>query len=373
MAEARERRTPKDLRSRLWFDNPDNPGMTALYLERYLNYGLTREELQGGKPIIGIAQTGSDLSPCNRHHIELAAPRPRGHHVGRRRRLRVPGPPDPGDRQAADGVARPQPRLSRPRRGALRLPPRRRRSAHRLRQDHPRLPDGRGDREPAGDRAERRPDAERLAPGRPHRLRHRGLEGARTSRGRRHRLRPVHGHRRLGGALRRALQHHGHRLDHERARRGARDDAARHGRDSRALPRARPGGLPDRAAHRRDGVGGPEAVRHHDPGGVRERHRGELGHRRLDQCADPHQRDRQAHRRAARQRRLGAGRPRDPAPRQHAAGGHLSRGGVPPGRRPARGHRGADRGREDPRGRAHGERPHDGRELPGPRCPGIGT
>ncbi|MBO6901423.1 MAG: dihydroxy-acid dehydratase family protein [Rhizobiaceae bacterium] len=60
------------LRSRQWFDNPDNPPMTALYLERYLNYGLTREELQSGKPIIGIAQTGSDLSPCNRHHLELA-------------------------------------------------------------------------------------------------------------------------------------------------------------------------------------------------------------------------------------------------------------------------------------------------------------
>ncbi len=60
------------LRSREWFDNPDNPDMTALYLERYLNYGLTREELQSGKPIIGIAQTGSDLSPCNRPHLELA-------------------------------------------------------------------------------------------------------------------------------------------------------------------------------------------------------------------------------------------------------------------------------------------------------------
>ena len=64
--------TPKKLRSQAWFDNPDNPGMTALYLERYLNFGLTREELQSGKPIIGIAQTGSDLSPCNRHHLELA-------------------------------------------------------------------------------------------------------------------------------------------------------------------------------------------------------------------------------------------------------------------------------------------------------------
>src|SRR5450755_1340658 len=60
------------LRSQLWFDNPDNPGMTALYLERYLNYGLTKQELTSGKPIIGIAQTGSDLSPCNRHHIQLA-------------------------------------------------------------------------------------------------------------------------------------------------------------------------------------------------------------------------------------------------------------------------------------------------------------
>ncbi len=62
----------RGLRSQLWFDNPDNPGMTALYLERYLNYGLTREELTSGKPIIGIAQTGNDLSPCNRHHLQLA-------------------------------------------------------------------------------------------------------------------------------------------------------------------------------------------------------------------------------------------------------------------------------------------------------------
>ncbi len=60
------------LRSKAWFDNPENPGMTALYLERYLNFGLTRDELQSGKPIIGIAQTGSDLSPCNRHHLDLA-------------------------------------------------------------------------------------------------------------------------------------------------------------------------------------------------------------------------------------------------------------------------------------------------------------
>jgi dihydroxy-acid dehydratase len=69
---SRDDNPPRTLRSRSWFDNPHNPDMTALYLERYLNYGLTLEELQSGKPIIGIAQTGSDLSPCNRHHIVLA-------------------------------------------------------------------------------------------------------------------------------------------------------------------------------------------------------------------------------------------------------------------------------------------------------------
>ena len=64
--------TPCRLRSRAWFDDPTNPDMTALYVERYMNFGLSLEELQSGKPIIGIAQTGSDLSPCNRHHLVLA-------------------------------------------------------------------------------------------------------------------------------------------------------------------------------------------------------------------------------------------------------------------------------------------------------------
>ncbi len=76
-SKAKSRNDPKGeakrpLRSRLWFDNPDNPGMTALYIERYLNFGLTPAELRSGRPIIGIAQTGSDLSPCNRHHLDLA-------------------------------------------------------------------------------------------------------------------------------------------------------------------------------------------------------------------------------------------------------------------------------------------------------------
>jgi dihydroxy-acid dehydratase len=72
MANQNDGSAPKGYRSRAWFDNPDNVDMTALYLERYMNFGLSQEELQSGRPIIGIAQTGSDLSPCNRHHLELA-------------------------------------------------------------------------------------------------------------------------------------------------------------------------------------------------------------------------------------------------------------------------------------------------------------
>ncbi len=60
------------LRSQCWFNDPSQPGMTAIYIERYPNYGITREEMQSGRPIIGIAQTGNDLSACNRHHLELA-------------------------------------------------------------------------------------------------------------------------------------------------------------------------------------------------------------------------------------------------------------------------------------------------------------
>ncbi len=64
-------RANKKFRSQEWFDNPNNPGMTALYLERYQNQEYTREELQSDKPVIGIAQTGSDLTPCNKIHVFL--------------------------------------------------------------------------------------------------------------------------------------------------------------------------------------------------------------------------------------------------------------------------------------------------------------
>jgi dihydroxy-acid dehydratase len=67
-----ERQPVRPFRSRDWFADPARADMTALYLERFMNYGITPAELRGGKPIIGIAQTGSDLSPCNRIHLELA-------------------------------------------------------------------------------------------------------------------------------------------------------------------------------------------------------------------------------------------------------------------------------------------------------------
>jgi dihydroxy-acid dehydratase len=72
MAADDQTKRPFKLRSQRWFDDPTDPGMTSLYIERMLNFGMTRGELQSGRPIIGIAQTGSDIAPCNRHHIALA-------------------------------------------------------------------------------------------------------------------------------------------------------------------------------------------------------------------------------------------------------------------------------------------------------------
>ena len=104
-----------------------------------------------------------------------------------------------------------------------------------------------------------------------------------------------------------------------------------------AASRARPDRLRDRQAHRRDGVGGSEALRHPHPRGAGERDRRQQRDRRLDQRADPHQRDRPPYRREARHRGLGDGRPQGAAARQHAAGRQISRRGVPSRRRRARG------------------------------------
>jgi hypothetical protein len=120
--------------------------MTALYLERYLNYGLTLEELQSDKPIIGIAQTGSDLSPCNRHHLVLAERvregiREAGGIAWSSRSIRSRRPASA--RPPAWTATWPIWAWSKP----VRLSAGRRRADHRLRQDHARLSDGRGDGE----------------------------------------------------------------------------------------------------------------------------------------------------------------------------------------------------------------------------------
>jgi hypothetical protein len=175
------KKTP--LRSQLWFDNPENREMTALYIERYVNYGLTREELQSGKPI--IAHRADGIGPVA---VQPPPHRTRQAHARRHRspmaacRFEVPGASDPGNRQAADGHARPQPRLSGAGGIALRLPARRRGADDRLRQDHTGAADGGRHRQYSGDRVFGRTDAERLAfPWRAHRLGHHRLESPRAA------------------------------------------------------------------------------------------------------------------------------------------------------------------------------------------------
>ena len=222
--------------------------------------------------------------------------RARRHSRGRRHCLRVSGASDPGNRQAPDRRTGPQPVLSRTRGDPLRLLHRRRGADHRLRQDDARATDGGGDRRHPGDRAIRRADAQRLVPRRTHRLRHHRLEGARAPRGGRDQRRGIHRAGCLLGAVGGPLQYDGHRVDDELARRGAGHVAARRRGDSRAAQGSRGERLRIRQAHRRDGVGRPASVEDHDAGSLRERHRRQLGDRRLDERADSLQRDRAPHR-----------------------------------------------------------------------------
>ena len=350
------------LRSRRWFDDPADPAMTALYLERYMNYGITPDELRGGKPIIGIAQTGSDLSPCNRHHIELASRVRDGIRDAGGVPLEFPDPSDPGDRQTADRGAGSQPGVSVAGRGAARLSDRRRGADHRLRQDHARLSDGRGDGEHPGDRAVRRADAGRLVAGTSVRLRHDRLGGPQALRRGQDRLRRIHADGVLVGAFGRSLQHDGHGDVDELAGRGAGHVAARLRRHPRAVSRARLDGVRDRQAHRRHGAGEPAAVRHHDEAGVRERGGRRRRARRVVELPDPHGGDRAPHGRRAFAGRLAAPRAGDSAAGGSAAGGAVPRREIPSRRRRAGGAEGtADRG-QAARRRDDGHRQDAGRE-----------
>ena len=254
--------------------------MTALYLERYLNYGLTREELTSGKPIIGIAQTGSDLSPCNRHHLELAKRVRAGIHDAGGLAFEFPVHPiqETGKRPTASldrnlaylGLV--EVLYGYPLDGVV--------LTTGCDKTVPAWPHGRGNGQHAGDRALRRADARQLPRWRACRFGRGRLAGAPGPRRRQDRLQAVHRHRRRLRAVDRSLQHDGHRLDHERHGRGARHVAPRLRRDPGALSRARADRLRKRPARGGDGPRGPQALGHPDPRRIRERDRRLLGHRR---------------------------------------------------------------------------------------------
>ena len=326
------------LRSRQWFDNPDNPGMTALYIERYLNFGLTPGELRSGKPIIGIAQTGSDLSPCNRHHLELAKRVRDGITAAGGLAFEFPVHPiqETGKRPTA-ALDRNLAYL-----GLVEMlygyPHRRRGADHRLRQDDAGLHHGGGDGQHSRDRALRRADAQRLASRAAHRLRHDRLAGARRT------LPPA---RSTMSSSWRSSTSSAPSIGHCNTM----GTASTMNSLAEALGMSLPGCAAIPAPYRERGqiayetgrrivemvLGGPEALRHPDARGVRERDRRQFA----PSAARPTRRSTSTPSPAISacqldDRRLGDDRPRGAAARQHAAGRQISRRGISPRRRRCR-------------------------------------
>ena len=267
----------RPLRSRLWFDNPDNPGMTALYLERYMNYGLTREELQVGQA--DHRHRADRLRPLA---LQPPPPRARRSACAKASARRAASPFEFPVHPIQETGKRPTAALDRNLAylGLVEI-------LYGYPIDGVVLTTGCDKTTPACIMAAATVNIPAIVlSGGP--MLNGWFHGERTGSGTivwkarqrprrgRDRLRAVHRARRLLGALGRPLQHHGHGLDDELAGRGARHEPARLRRDPRAAPRARPDRLRDRQAHRRDGVGGPEALRDHDARGVRERHRRQL-------------------------------------------------------------------------------------------------
>ena len=327
--------TRRKLRSSEWFNNPHNPGMTALYLERYLNYGLTRQELQSGKPIIGIAQTGNDLSPCNRHHLELAHRVREGIRAAGGIAMEFPMHPiqETGKRPTAaldrnlaylglveilfgyplDGVVLTT--------GCDKTTPACLMAAATVNMPAIVLSGGpmlngwhKGERTGSGTVVWKA--REQLAAGEIDYEEFMNIVASSA---------PSVGHCNTMGT------------------------ASTMNSLAEALGMSLPGcaaiPAPYRergqiayetgTAHRRNGLGGSEAVRHPDPQGVRELHRRQFGDRRLDQRADPHQRAGPPYRRGTVDRRLAEIRPRHSAAGEHAAGRLLSRRGISSRRRRA--------------------------------------
>ena len=313
------------LRSQEWFDDPSHADMTALYVERFMNYGLTREELA-----VGPADHRHRADGQRPRALQPASHRTRRAHEGRhsRRGRHSDGVSGASARRAeppADRRARPQSRVSGPRRNPARLSARWRRAHHRLRQDHARLPDGGGHRRHAGDRPVRRADARRLAPRQAGRLRHGHLARAQSARDGRDRLRRLHGADDRLVAVDRALQHDGHRAFDEQPRRSARHVAAGLREHSGRVSRTRADGVRDRQAHRRSRARGRASVAHHDQGGVRERDRRGVRAGRVDQLPAAFDRYRAAYRRRTESRRLAARGRAGAADRELHAGGRISR------------------------------------------------
>ena len=352
------------LRSLEWFNNPHNPGMTALYLERYLNYGLTREELQSGKPIIGIAQTGNDLSPCNRHHLELAHRVREGIREAGGIAMEFPTHPiqETGKRPTAaldrnlaylglveilfgyplDGVVLTT--------GCDKTTPACMMAAATVNIPAIVLSGGpmlngwfNGERTGSGTVVWK--SRERLAAGEIDYDEF--IEIVASSA-------PSVGHCNTMGT------------------------ASTMNSLAEALGMSLPGCAAIPAPYRERGQIAYETGKRIvemvwedlKPSDILTRKAfencivGEFGDRRLDQRADPHQRAGAAYRRRALDRRLAEARPRHPAAGEHAAGRLLSRRGISSRRRRARGGARIDGAQAHPRGRPDGQRPHHGRELP---------
>ena len=329
------------LRSQIWFHDLGDPDSTALHIERYMNFGITREELQSGSPIIGIAQSGSDLSPCNRVHLRLAERVQAGVRAAGGVPLEFPVHPiqETGKRPTA-ALDRNLAYL-----GLVEV-------LHGYPLDGVVLTTGCDKTTPSQLMAAATVNIPAIA-----------LSGG-----------PM-----LDGWYKGQLSGSGTIVWEARKLYAAGDidfeefiemvassaksdghcntmgTASTMNSLAEALGMSLPGcaAIPapykergqsrvrDGAAHRGHGPRGRHPVEDHDPRGVRERRRRQLRARWLDQRADPRQRHRPPHRGAARHRRLAAARAPDPAPRQHAAGRRSSRRGLLPGGRAARGDGGA--------------------------------
>ena len=325
---------------------PDRQGFVHRIAVHQL--GLPVDVVDGSRPVIAIANTWSELNPCNSGLRDVAEAVKRGVWEAGGVPLEMPVMSLGEPLHAAELDALPQPAGDGDRGAAAGQPGRRRGAARRVRQDGAGTADGSGQRRPAGGDGDHRADARRRGVRPAARVGHRRLA---THRGRPSgRAGGGRARRRRGGPrpLARALHDDGHRFDDGLSHRGARADAAGRGVDPGRRPgppRPRP---PGRASGRRHGRRRPPPVGAAHRGVVPQRHRGQRRHRRLDQRRAAPAGDGRARRRRAGPRRRRPGRPRRPAARRSQAVGPLPDGRLPHRRRPRRGDRRAA-GRRLPR------------------------